>query len=702
MKSLLQLSLMNVVLAIFCLVAFTVGINFGMHNNLQLGPHKHEPFNFAAQHHHPDHQDVDGNGGKYMAGSETPAAKEQQQQPPSVPATVEKGAAAHPPVPGTAAVAVTMTAAVTMTTAVAGLGNGDGNGNGNGNRDWGYAAVSPEVRRILRDAMEDAAVLGVMKQTKQVVTERLQKRLQDYAAADAAAASPKKEKKQKKKKKKSISQFLAGGGEFPVVLLTCNRPELLDGTLHSLLQVKGVSKANLMVMQDGQMKSVTQMANKYGLVVHRNAQGINLRGGVPRDGAARIASHYKFSLGKAFEENPDAPAIIIVEDDLLFSPDFYEYFKHNAEVLEEDPSLFILSAWNDNGFRGKVRDPFALQRTEYFPGLGWLLPRELWERELASKWPRNHWDHWLRSYEINKGREIAYPQVPRTFHNGIKGTFMDLSTHNRYFRDIDYNRRQIEWSASASAGASAGAEAEAPAAGARGVDDALHVTRAVYDARIAQIIKRCKHVNTPEELFGGPNVYCMWLNLDPEPPQGMAQEFESVGGFFGLWHEHRRGAHRGVHEFYWHDSYVLVLNLYMDRRKTAVANFGALMPASTSIVSPRAFRSPQLKALNLAAAAKEVTISAAKDVNMDCDAVCASAGLECGLTWFETVNDCSLLLQHFPCKLCDKSTGMEQPAWEATIDSSTGICLLSSSPRSSTCGAKHARTKRLCPCVAKL
>ena len=56
MKSLLQLSLMNVVLAIFCLVAFTVGINFGMHKNLQLGPHKHEPFNFAAQHHHPDHR----------------------------------------------------------------------------------------------------------------------------------------------------------------------------------------------------------------------------------------------------------------------------------------------------------------------------------------------------------------------------------------------------------------------------------------------------------------------------------------------------------------------------------------------------------------------------------------------------------------------------------------------------------------------
>lgn len=37
-----------------------------------------------------------------------------------------------------------------------------------------------------------------------------------------------------------------------------------------------------------------------------------------------------------------------------------------------------------------------LHRTEFFPGLGWLLPRELWEKELAASWPDEHWDHWLR------------------------------------------------------------------------------------------------------------------------------------------------------------------------------------------------------------------------------------------------------------------------------------------------------------------
>ncbi len=116
-----------------------------------------------------------------------------------------------------------------------------------------------------------------------------------------------------------------------------------------------------------------------------------------------------------------------------------------------------------------------IHRTDFFPGLGWLLPRALWENELRSKWPRSHWDHWLREERQHKGRECLYPQVlhvclfgwlvswepisiletvfenksncplfkiPRDFHNGIKGTFMTLDTHNKYFAGVAFNTNQ--------------------------------------------------------------------------------------------------------------------------------------------------------------------------------------------------------------------------------------------------------------------
>jgi hypothetical protein len=57
---------------------------------------------------------------------------------------------------------------------------------------------------------------------------------------------------------------------------------------------------------------------------------------------------------RAMELRPNAPGVIVVEDDFLFSPDFLEYFHHTAPILERDPTTFILSAWNDNGLKGKV------------------------------------------------------------------------------------------------------------------------------------------------------------------------------------------------------------------------------------------------------------------------------------------------------------------------------------------------------------
>ena len=50
--------------------------------------------------------------------------------------------------------------------------------------------------------------------------------------------------------------------------------------------------------------------------------------------------------------------MIIVEDDLLLSPDFLEYFEANAPILERDADTLVLSAWNDNGYRGRVNSYF--------------------------------------------------------------------------------------------------------------------------------------------------------------------------------------------------------------------------------------------------------------------------------------------------------------------------------------------------------
>jgi hypothetical protein len=202
--------------------------------------------------------------------------------------------------------------------------------------------------------------------------------------------------------------------DIPIVLLTCNRPALLRKTIESLLSVRGIKKESIVVSQDGALQEVADIAVSAGLKLIQNLSGMRLRGGAASDGASRIAQHYKYSLTSVFDLHKTASAVIVLEDDLLFSPDLYEYLQFTAPVLEADPTAFVVSAWSDNGFKDKVREPYALRRTDYFPGLGWLLTRRLYKDELEPKWPASHWDHWLRAAETSKGRDIIYPQVEHT------------------------------------------------------------------------------------------------------------------------------------------------------------------------------------------------------------------------------------------------------------------------------------------------
>merc|ERR1740117_2854735 len=80
----------------------------------------------------------------------------------------------------------------------------------------------------------------------------------------------------------------------------------------------------------------------------------------------KIAAHFQFALAEAFDRHGFEYAIF-VENDLELAPDALWYFRSTAWLLEEDPSLFCVSTWNDNGYKGLVSNEKRLFRTDYFP-----------------------------------------------------------------------------------------------------------------------------------------------------------------------------------------------------------------------------------------------------------------------------------------------------------------------------------------------
>ena len=217
--------------------------------------------------------------------------------------------------------------------------------------------------------------------------------------------------------------------DLPVVVIASNRPQYLFRMLTSLLSAAGVNPDQITVFIDGQFEEPMAITSLFGLkgVFHKPIGVKN----------ARVSQNYRDSLSATFTTNQNAKYAIVLEEDLDVSPDFFSYFSQTLYLMEKDPSIYCISAWNDQGYEHSCQDPGKLYRIETFPGLGWLLSRKLFEEELKPNWPGPEklwdWDMWLRSPAVRKDRECIVPDVSRTFHFGTNGINMNSYFHQLYF-----------------------------------------------------------------------------------------------------------------------------------------------------------------------------------------------------------------------------------------------------------------------------
>lgn len=158
-------------------------------------------------------------------------------------------------------------------------------------------------------------------------------------------------------------------------------------------------------------------------------------------GYYKIARHYKWALSQIFQVL-NYSAVIIVEDDLDVAPDFFEYFAATYKLLHMDPVLWCVSAWNDNGKSSLIsNEPEKLYRTDFFPGLGWMIERRLW-LELEPKWPETFWDDWMRHPQQRMNRECIRPEICRTSTFGKKGVSKGLY-FDKHLKFIELNKQVV-------------------------------------------------------------------------------------------------------------------------------------------------------------------------------------------------------------------------------------------------------------------
>ncbi|KAM7315863.1 alpha-1,3-mannosyl-glycoprotein 2-beta-N-acetylglucosaminyltransferase [Ixodes scapularis] len=219
--------------------------------------------------------------------------------------------------------------------------------------------------------------------------EQLEQKLQEQVRANAELLGNLRDLK----KQLSEPSNDTGGrqsGDKPVIavlLFACNRVTV-KRPIDQLIQYRpSKEQFPIIVSQDCNHAMTTNVIKAYGneltLIRQPDQSDIPLVGKEKKfKGYYKIARHYGWALNKTFHDLM-YDTVIIVEDDLELS----------AGLVAEDSE--------------------HLHRSDFFPGLGWMLTKDLW-LELHTKWPKSFWDDWIRQPEQRRDRACIRPEVSRT------------------------------------------------------------------------------------------------------------------------------------------------------------------------------------------------------------------------------------------------------------------------------------------------
>ncbi|XP_034228481.1 alpha-1,3-mannosyl-glycoprotein 2-beta-N-acetylglucosaminyltransferase isoform X1 [Prunus dulcis] len=308
-----------------------------------------------------------------------------------------------------------------------------------------------------------------------------------------------------------------------VVIMACNRADYLERTVKSVLKYQSsvASKFPLFVSQDGSHPAVKEKALSYDQLTymqHLDYEPVHTERPGELIAYYKIARHYKWALDGLFYKH-NFSRVIILEDDMEIAPDFFDYFESTAALLDKDKSIMAVSSWNDNGQKQFVHDPKVLYRSDFFPGLGWMLARSTWD-ELSPKWPKAYWDDWLRLKENHKDRQFIRPEVCRTYNFGEHGSSLG-QFFKQYLEPIKLNDVLVDWKSM----------------------DLNYLMEDKYIKHFADIVKKAKPIRGTDLVLKARNI-----GGDVRVQYNDQPDFERIARQFGIFEEWKDGVPRTAYK----------------------------------------------------------------------------------------------------------------------------------------------------------
>lgn len=200
----------------------------------------------------------------------------------------------------------------------------------------------------------------------------------------------------------------------PVVVTAGTRQPYLYHTLTTILTAPGVEPQNVLVVLGNESQATVQLL----LLLQVAHVTLPAGGGTNK----QLFRFYRGVFQLVAQRFPDAPYVIILDEDVEVSPDFFSFMSQTLPLLQTDPSLSCVTGHAAEGFLGLAHDDTRVFRGSLQVEWGYGVTLDF-VREALSLWKTTGqttllYDFWLY-VNVQKDRECIFPEVSRTRHFGM-------------------------------------------------------------------------------------------------------------------------------------------------------------------------------------------------------------------------------------------------------------------------------------------
>ncbi|XP_042861866.1 uncharacterized protein LOC122247006 isoform X1 [Penaeus japonicus] len=352
--------------------------------------------------------------------------------------------------------------------------------------------------------------------------------------------------------------------DIPILIITGGRIHYLFRLLYSMGKQPGVRRDLILLVTDGYNTDVAKMADilRITLLVHR-PEGVN---------PARISRNLRFGLFNAIKKFPEADKFIVLEDDLILSPDFYSYMQQTSWILENDPTVYCVSAFNHLSYAHTAYDVKQLYRAHSYPAYGWMMDKKGLEFILPKWLPSNvthDWDHFMDTDILRRGRECVIPDINRSYHGGAVGVHLSAS----WATEKDFLNRTYNLDPDVV------------------VIDPSRLLRDEYEREMRSLLEKAEIVDTDQlDDFNWTfspkegRVYVIYA-LKETPEDDLA--FRVLGDALGVWNRDARDSHHHTWRLHYMGATLLVVGVpispYSSYRRRDTSVFGVVEESRTDL-----------------------------------------------------------------------------------------------------------------------